>query len=172
MHAPLEYIPVLLILLYVPFVCISDWRSRTFNVMYYIPLILINAPLLYLYLAESPARNYYFLGLTILLCLVTFALALIKSIGGGDFWLITLMMITVPYNPFITIRKFFPLDFFYTLMITACYLPLVIYVYHIHKKDKLPFKQMLTQFPGDFPYTIPISFAFIATLIMEIVLFP
>lgn len=172
MHPLTQYIPALLILLYIPFICISDWRSREFNVMYYLPIVVINTPLLYIYLVESPARNYYFLALTIILCLVVLALAIYRGIGGGDFWLITLMMITVPYNPFITIRKFFPLDFFYTLMITACYLPLVVYIYHIHKKDKLPFKEMLTQFPGDFPYTIPISFAFIATLVMEMVLFP
>ena len=171
-HPYYEYIPALLILLYIPFVCISDWKTRTFNFLYFIPLIIINIPLLYIYLSESPMRNYLLMGLTILICLLVLALALYGAIGGGDFWLITLIMITVPYNPFITIRKYFPLDFFYTLMITACYIPVVIYFYHVKRKDKLPLKEMLTSFPGQFPYMLPISFAFIATLVMEIVMFP
>jgi hypothetical protein len=30
--------------------------------------------------------------------------------------------------------------------------------------------QMLTKFPGGFPFMIPISFAFVVTLVLEIVL--
>jgi len=172
MHNPIEYVPTLLILLYIPFVCISDWRTRTFNFLYLIPLMVINVPLVYLYLAESPLRNYYLMGMTLVLCLILLGVALYGAIGGADFWFASLIMITVPFNPFLSIRRYFPLDFFYTLLLTAVYLPIVIYIYHIKNRDKLPIWKMLTAFPGKFPYMLPISFAFIATLIMEVMIFP
>ena len=171
-HPYYEYISALLILLYIPFICISDWKTRTFNFLYFIPLIIVNIPLLYIYLSGSPMRNYLLMGLTLILCLVVFVMAVAGVIGGGDFWFITIILLTVPYNPFITIRKYFPLDFFYTLMIVACYIPIIIYLYHVRRKDKLPLKEMLTSFPGHFPYMIPISFAFVATLAIEMVMYP
>lgn len=172
MHAPIEFVPTLLILLYIPIVCILDWRSRTVDVLWFFPLVLINIPLVYMYLAESPVRNYYLMAVSIVLCLLTLGLALYGSIGGADFWFVSIILITVPFNPFLSIRRFFPLDFFYTLLLTAVYLPIVIYIYHIKKKDKLLIWKMLTSFPGKFPYMFPISFAFIATIILEMILFP
>ena len=170
-HPLIQYIPAILILLYIPFVCISDWRTRTFNPFYYIPAVLVNIPLLYLYLVESPLRNYYLMGLTIMLCLLVFAIALTGIIGGGDFWFISLIMLTVPYNPFLEVRRFFPLDFLYTTLLVGIYVPLIVYLYHFYKKDRLPIWKMLTVLSKEFPYMIPISFAFILTLAMEMVVF-
>lgn len=171
MHPFIEYIPAILILLYIPFICISDWRTRTFDPFLFLPAVLIDIPLLYLYLAESPMRNYYLFGLTIVLCIAVLIVALYSVIGGADFLFISLIMLTVPYNPFLEVRRFFPLDFLYTLLIVGIYIPLIIYLYHFIKKDRLPIWKMLTVLPKEFPYMISISFAFVLTLAMEMTVF-
>ena len=170
MHSLIYYIPVLSILLYIPFVCYSDYRSRSVPFLWYLPLILLNSLPLYLYFIESPPRNYWLFGLTIALCLILFWLAVLKAIGGGDFWFATFIMIFVPYNPFLPARTFFPLDFFWMLCLTAVYLPVITYIYNVWKRNRYTFFGMLTRFPDGFPYIIPISFAFIATLFVEMII--
>ena len=172
----IEYIPVLLILLYIPFVCWSDYKTRTFESLYFLPLLGIGALTTYNYLMQSPPRNYYLMGLTVVLCLILLAISLLGGIGGADWLFVLFIMIFVQYNPFIFPRVFFALDFFWTLLLTAVYLPVLAFIYNYsngnHKDYNIspPYStvQMFTRFPGGFPYMFLISFAFVATLILEV----
>jgi Flp pilus assembly protein protease CpaA len=184
----LDYLPVALILAYLPFMCWSDWKTRTFNFSYLIPLIVVESLLLWRYLAESPARNYYLLGLSAAFCLIPLALAIFGIIGGGDFWLITIIMLFAQYNPFVTPRYWFSSDFFYILLLIICFLPIIVWFYNyragnlwggcvtfnpynqmMEPVNGYSFVEMLTRFPGGFPLMLPIALAFVLTLVVEVV---
>lgn len=165
----IEYLPVASILLYIPFVCWSDWKTRTFPFPVMLLLLVNVIPLLH-YLGESPERNYYLLALSLGLCVIALLLAVINAIGGADFLFISAILIFVQYNPFRFPRVFFPLDFFYTMLVTAAYLPVVVFLYNKWKGNEYPVVQMLTKFPDGFPFMFPISFAFVVTLVLEIVI--
>lgn len=133
-------------------------------------LYIVNVYPLFLYLSESPARNYYLLLLSCALVVIAFLLSFFGAIGGADFWFISAIMIFVQYNPFKFPRVFFPLDFFWTLLLTACYVPVLVFFYNKWKGNDLPVIKMFTTFPNGIPFMIPISFAFIVTLLIEIIL--
>ena len=175
----LEYIPVIAILCYIPFVCISDWKTRHVNFLYFTPLIVACAPSFYNYVIESPARNYWLFGLTVILCCILLALAVVGAIGGADFWFASFIMLFVQYNPFVFPRVFFALDFFWTLLLITICLPIPIYFYNkahrndmfddVTQKEGYGVIAMFTKVPHGVPFMIPISFAFVATLVMEMV---
>ncbi len=182
----LPYIPVLLILCAIPYFCWSDIKTREVHPKYIAAIAFLSVPSLLLYLSESPERNYYLFALSIGLCLIPLILSTVGGIGGADFWFISVILVFVQYNPFHFPRVFFPLDFTYTLLIISVYTVLIIYLLNIyHKRNKTEllyeggvsveqtpytFIEMFTKYPDGIPFMIPISVAFVATLIMEMVL--
>lgn len=159
----LDSVPFFAVLLYIPFVCISDWRTRRFNPLWFIPLICVCVPFLYEYLSTSPTRNFVLMGVTIFLCLIWLGLALIRAIGGGDFLFASLLMIFIQDYPFVVPRTWFPLDFFLITWLCACALPIVAYANNFEHRKEYSLKWMLTHYPGGFPYMIVISIAFLIT---------
>jgi len=125
-----DAIPFFAILIYLPFVCISDWRTRSFDFLYFIPLICVCAPFTYWYFIGSPERNYMLIGVTLLLCLVWLALAFKGIIGGGDFVFASIIMIFIQDYPFVVPRTWFPLDFFLITWLCACILPILAYFHN------------------------------------------
>jgi uncharacterized membrane protein len=174
MTTPLDYLPVLLILAYIPFMCWSDWKTRTFNFAYLIPLMVVEALLLLRYLDESPIRNYYLLALSAVLCLIPLVMALLGKIGGCDFWLIAIIMIGVQYNPFLFPRYWFGASFLFMLLLTMCYMPIITWILNYRAGNmakRYSFLRMLNEWPGEFsraPLILPISFAFIMAMVIDV----
>lgn len=176
----IPYLPTLCILALIPHICFSDIRTRTVKTWVWIPVIISGIISLGLYLQESPERNLYLLGLSIALCIGIFAVAIIGGIGGADAIFASCIMLFIQYNPFHFPRVFFPLDFLWTLLMITITLPIWIYGYNLYlgnlKGDELTstkpytFIEMLTKFPRGVPFMIPISLAFIITLLMEVLL--
>jgi hypothetical protein len=166
-----QIITVILILLYIPCVCYSDWKTRTFEFLYFLPLAIWGMFTTVLYLLDSPARNFWLMGLTLVMCGILFAAAIIGAIGGADFWFASFIMVFLQFNPFVVPRQFFALDFFMILIaVTGC-LPLVIYAYnHLEYHPPKTFIGKFTCFPDGVPFMLPISFAFLTTLILEMLL--
>ncbi len=165
----LHTLPFLAISLYLWFICWSDIRSREFHPKYYIPLALLGIASLSLYFIESPLRNYYFFGLSAAMCSIFFILAFIRVIGFSDAVLISLIMLIMQYNPFTSIRIFYPLDFFWCLMILTCAMPIFTWANNIRSKQKLGVVAMLTHMRKHFPYTTLIAAAFFITIIAEVI---
>jgi hypothetical protein len=169
----LQAITVILILLYIPCVCYSDWKTspRTFNFLYFLPLAVWGGFTTILYLSDSPVRNLWLMMLTLIMCCIILVPALLGGIGGGDFWFATFIMVFLQFNPFVTPRLFFPLDFFLVLIATMGCLPLVVYAYNLleYQPPKTLYGKFF-QFPDGIPFMIPISFAFLVALIMEMIL--
>ena len=170
----LQYLPILttlLILCYIPFVCISDLRTRTFDFNYFWPLIIIGGANLAMYLLESPTRNYWLLALSLILCAILLTASMIGGIGGADFFFASFIMLFVQYNPFKFPRVFFALDFFWTLMLVSICLPIIIYAYNcVEYNPPTTFIGKLTHCPRGVPFMLVISFAFVATLVMEMII--
>lgn len=159
-----------MILCYIPLVCWSDIKTRTVPFLWFLPLIVVGTITEILYLLESPDRNFYLLGLTLVLCGILLAGAIKGAIGGADFWFASFIMVFVQYNPFRFPRIFFSLDFFWTLLLVTLFIPPIIYAYNLFEYE--PPKTLvgkLTMYPRGVPFMVPISFAFVATLIMEMV---
>ena len=179
--SPLPLITAVLILIYIPFVCFSDIRYRSFDFRLWLPLILCGVAYLAEYLIESPARNIYFLGLTIVLIGVLFAISIFKGMYGADVIFASLIMLFVQYNPFIFPRVFFALDFFWMLLLLTCCLPIPIFIYNkwkgmdwddINKEYGYGIIKMFTHIDGGFPFLVIISLAYVLTLLIEVIPFP
>lgn len=164
----LQYLPSLMALCYIPYVCYSDIKYRKVNPLYFTPFLLIGIPCMYNYLLESPERNFILLQFSVVLCAVMFVLALLKAIGGADFIYASLIMLFIQFFPPRFPRVFFPLDFFWTLIILLAFMPIVAYFYNLYHKKALPFRQMFT-IGGKFPGMILISLALVITMIIEVV---
>ena len=167
----LQYAVVVAIIAYIPYICYSDIKTRTVDLRVWIPLVVIGGMATIIYLIESPPRNYYLLGITIILCGILFAGTLIKALGGADFIFASIIMLSMQYNPFVFPRAFFALDFFWTLLLVTICLPPIIYAYNLFEYDpSKTFIAKLTHFPRGIPFMLVISFAFIATILMEVFL--
>ena len=176
-----SYLTVALILCYLPFVCISDIRTRTFNPLYFSPLAVVGLFSTAVYLLDNLAeRNIYLLALTGALCLVILVLAIVGVIGGADFIFASMIMIFMQYNPFLFPRVFFALDFFWTFMLIQVALAAGVLAYNFIRNNpgnKEGFAKamwhMANTWPGKFshaPNLVVISIAFVATLLMEVCL--
>lgn len=170
MNRLVELVPVLTILCYIPFLCYMDIKSRRTPLSWWAPLIIVGVPSLYIYLLESPLRNFHLLGLTVVLCAFMFLFAAAHIIGGADFIFASLIMLFVQSNPFVFPREFFALDFFWTLWLLACTLPIIVWGYNTYKQNRYGLIDMFTKVPNHFPFMIVISAAFIITLVMEVLL--
>ena len=170
-----EYIPSLLILAYIPFLCLCDVKTRTVPWKYWTPLVIVNGFYLVKYLNESPERNFYLLGLSIALCLILLMMSYFGSFMGADWIFASIILMTIQYNPFKFPRVFFAMDFFLVLMLITCFVPIVIWAYNFREGNlwgdevisKKPYtlKEMLTKYPRGFPFMLVISLAFVITLI-------
>ena len=166
----LHLIPFLCISAYFPIVCHSDMVSRSFHPKRYWPLALLGIVSLAFYFSESPLRNYYMFGLSGALCLIFVILSFIRIIGFSDAVLISLILLIMQYNPFTQIRVFFPIDYFWCIMILTCALPIFTWISNIRSGKKMGVIDMLTHMRDQFPYTVLIAAAFFITIIAEVII--
>lgn len=176
----IPYIPIIMILAFIPYACYSDIRNRTVSIYHMLAISLLSIPSLLIYLSESPERNYYLFAVSIALCAVLLVTAMIGGIGGADFWFASIIMLFVQYNPFTFPREYFPMDFMWNLLIVMAFIPIPVFLYNkIHRNDKFDevtntkgygVIEMFTRYPRGVPFIVPISIAFVSTLIMEVVL--
>ena len=175
-----EYIPLILILAYIPFVCICDIKYRKMAWDYWIPLVAVNGYYLIQYLLQSPERNFYLLGVSVVLCLILLIMSYFGGFMGADWIFASLIILTIQYNPLVFPREFFALDFFWTLLITTCFVPIIVWAYNfksgnlfgdeVISQSPYTFIEMLTKYPRGVPFMLVISFAFIATIVAEVLL--
>lgn len=180
MNFLLSFIPLIAILLYIPAVCISDWRTRTFPAQWFIPLIAGCIPTTIAYLLESPERNYLLMELSLGLCLILFIMAYLKAIGGADFIFASIIIISMQFNPLKFPRVFFALDFFWTLVLVQILVVAGVLIYNMMNRmvpENTSFSRLMwsmaNTWPGKFPHApnmLIISVAFLSTLIMEMVI--
>ena len=173
---PLDYIPVLSIILSIPYVCYHDIKARIVSYKLLILLAVINIPVSILYLLESPVRNYYLIGFTLLFCGILIALALSGIIGGFDALFASEILLFVQFNPFKFPRVYFPMDFFWNMILliifTAVSFVLIKTLQGARFPRGVPFRldTFIRLFEiKDIPQTLVIAAAFILTLVIELI---
>jgi len=178
--SPLPIAVACMILAYIPIICASDILTRRFDFKWFIPLILVGIAYLAEYILESPTKNLYMLGFTFLLIGILLGISLFKGMYGADVFFATFIMLFVQYNPFIFPRVFFALDFFWTLLLLTCFLPIPIFIYNkwkrmdwddINKEHGYGVIKMFTHVEHGFPYLVIISLAYVLTLLIEVIPF-
>ena len=177
----LPFITACMILLYIPAICGMDILYRRFDFKLFIPLIIVGIAYLAEYILESPINNLYLLGFTVLLIGILLGISLFKGMYGADVIFAALIMLFVQYNPFTFPRVFFAMDFFLTLMLLTCCLPIPIFIYNkwkrmdwddINKEHGYGVIKMFTHIERGFPYLVIISLAYVLTLLIEVIPFP
>ena len=169
MGSVFDMIPALAILLYIPFVCYSDIKTRTVPLWWWMPLVVVSCIPLMSYLSASTERNWHFFWISLMLCCVFLCMALLNAIGGADFIFASIISIFVQTNPFHYPRVFFVIDFMIILCIVAVFSPICVWIYNTIKGNRYGVVDMFRKIEGGFPWMIGISAAFIIALIVEMI---
>jgi Flp pilus assembly protein protease CpaA len=169
MGSVFDMIPAFLVLLYIPFLCYNDLKTRTIPMAWWIPIIALSVIPLYSFLQASTERNWYFFGISLLFCGVLFCMALLHIIGGADFIFASIIAIFVQTNPFHYPRVFFVIDFMIFLCVVSVFVPIVVWAYNTHKGNKYGVIDMFRKIDGHFPMMFVISAAFVISLIAEMI---
>jgi Flp pilus assembly protein protease CpaA len=143
-------------------------RYRNIPCKIWIPLILLDTPILIYDYLNAPTRNQYLFWISFVICLVLFLLSWKYIIGGGDVIFTSAILLFVQYNPLTGYpHRFFPLDFFWTLLVLSSTLPLVAFTYNKLKDHHFGLIGMFSKFPRKIPFTFVISVSFLLTTLME-----
>ena len=174
----LPIITAVVILLYIPLACYHDLRTRTFPFEWWLPMVCIGGAYLLEYVTESPTRNIYLLGLTVIMIGILMGISVFRGLYGADVIFAALIMLFVQYNPFVFPRVFFALDFFWTLLLLTVCLPIPIFIWNkVHRYDNYDTAtltegygviKMFTHVERGFPYLLVISSAYVLTLAIEV----
>lgn len=163
-----EMFPAIMIMMYIPFVCYSDLKSRTVPLKWWLPLIIVGTPFLYFHMLQSFARNWYWFGISLMFCAVLLCMALLHIIGGADFIFASLITLFMQANPFKYPRIFFAVDFILFMFLLFAFVPIVVWVYNRVKDNKYGNLDMFRKINGHFPMMLVISAAFFIELITEL----
>jgi hypothetical protein len=101
MSNPIEFLPwlpVLTLLAYIPIVCVLDWKFREVDHIWWIGLVVVNAPA-YLLLAVTGIYEWWMFVLSLGAILIYYGLMQMHYIEGADFMYIMWIMLFFVYNP-------------------------------------------------------------------------
>lgn len=167
---------MLTITAFLPVICYLDLKYRKIPIEYFYTLATINIPVAAIIYAERWLTLLnLFTGICISIVIWFAYLAFRQGIfSGADRNLIILMIMFTFYNPFSPLADpqyaefiawVYQVKFFAYLFMVMCFVPLVILIYNLWKKNQYNLWDMLTKYPRGIPMTIPISAAYLITLI-------
>jgi hypothetical protein len=152
-------IPAITLLMYVPLVCVMDWKHRRVDHDWWTGLVLINGPL---YISLCTTGTYFIEAQVISFVAAAMAFAAMKFhyIEGADFMFILFIVWFLQYNP-ISGHWFMALPFFWFLVAT-----LVITAYIIALRNLVNGNGLSFDYPRGIPLMLPISAALILTILL------
>ena len=139
----------------IPLICMLDVKYREVPNIIWVILMLVNVPcVIVLYLNGLPISYAALtIGLVGLYCLMWAK----GWIGGADAKFLSVIAIAIPLAQF---------SFYIYLACILGFLPLAVAIRNRLKGEIKPFFEMFSYYPRGVPYMIPISLAFIITVIM------
>jgi hypothetical protein len=157
-------LPVAILLVYVPFICILDLKWREIPPAIWLPLWIVNVPTVsYLYLAGF--YPWYALPFSLIMCGIFRAMYSRGLIHGADvywLWAVSLFFVVNPFPVPHGIEQF-P---FYVFLITTMMLTAGILLWANYRAGRRgTVVQMLSNYPGGVPLVLPISAAFLLTVV-------
>ena len=163
------YVGIFSTLFYIPFLCYYDIRHRSIPRWFLAPLVLINAAALYILYSNGLPPMYLLLAafLTVLYAVLHH----FKAFKGADARFLIIMAWACPLNPLNPNDTFFQIQ--YPIFLAGVSVLWMIYVYFVGRKasiDPISFKKKslwkkFNDYPRGSPWMIPISVAFILTVI-------
>ena len=164
------YVGILSTLLYIPFLCYFDIKHRSIPRFALWPLVLVNLVALYILYSNGLPPMYLLLAgfLTVLYAV----LWKFKAFKGADARFLIIMAWACPLNPLNANDTFFQIQ--YPIFLAGVSVLWMIYVYFVGRKasiDPVSFKKKslwkkFNDYPRGSPWMIPISVAFILTVIL------
>ena len=158
-------LPVYSLLVYVPFVCWLDVRKREIEHEYWLPLWVINLPVM-LYLYHGGVYPLATLLISLIMCGIFYAMNARGNIEGADMlwlWAISLFFVInpwpVPHGP-----MQFP---FYVFLMGAMVVTAgVLLVLNYRKGYRDSLYQMMSRWDRGVPLVVPISAAFLLAVVL------
>jgi hypothetical protein len=158
-------LPVISLLLYVPFVCYADLKWRQFLHSWWIPLWAVNVPIIF-YFYRLGFYPIYTLPVSLIMAGIFWAMHQLDFIQGADLiflWSISLFFVAAPLPvPHGGIQPLFCLYLAAAMIFTA---PVVLLL-NLRRGTQGSLLAMMTWLPGGVPMALPISAALIMTVVL------
>ena len=154
----LLFIPAVTLLLYTPLVCYLDWAERKVDHEWWIPLVVINAPLFMLLLLLG-IYQWWMPVISLVAIVLAFAAMKLHYIEGADFLFIMFIVLFLQYNP-VSGRLLMALSFFIFLVAM-----LIVTAYIVMLENMLLDRGLSFGLPHGIPLMFPISTALWLTIL-------
>ena len=163
----LLWIILAMFLAYIPVLCYLDLKYREVNHWIWTPMFLIGTCItVYMYI-----QGYYLLDTlvgTLLSILIFYVLMETDYIQGADFLFLSFITAFWIINPYPINHGMMQLIFFIDLLTIMILTSLVVLIYNIVKGNRWGLIKMMNTYPRGLPYMIPISVAFLMSLVVRI----
>ena len=156
-------IPIVTILSVIPSVCYSDIRNREVSDFFWTLLLLLNAPgAIYLYAAEYyPPFTLLTSAAMSLLFYLTVKKGLLQQADGIFLTIISIFYIINPWPvPHGSVQLAFLVNLITMMFMTA----IIVVGYNVLKGNRYDLVKMASEYPGGVPFMLPISAAFVLTV--------
>jgi len=154
-------IPLISIMTYLIPICVFDILDREVEPLYWIPLLIINIPvMIYLYLTEW--YPWYCFVISLVTIFIFSAMFKLELLQGADYLFlsfISMFWIVNPHNPWPHgVQIQFYIYLMIAMLITAAILPFANYLRGVTSDNLL---EMMSTYPRGVPFMLPISAAFL-----------
>ena len=160
-------LPSVLLLAYVPFVCYADLKWREFRHRWWLPLWVVNLPLIF-YLYRLDLYPITALPLSLIMCGIFWAMHHFDYIQGADtlwLWAISLFFVANPLGMFPHGPEQIPF-FLYLMVMMILSAPVALLINWRNGKHGDPLQMMNTYGLG-IHLMVPISAALVITMVMS-----
>lgn len=162
----LLWINLITILLYIPVLCYLDVRYREVNPILWAPMVCICGFITALFYFDG-TYPWYSLVVSLVMCLIFHLVFRSGYIEGADYLFlcgISLFWVMTPVNGYA--HGLMQLLFYPYLIAAMTATALIIFAYNLIKGSRLGIIAMMSYYPGGVPFMLPISAAFIMSVVM------
>lgn len=151
------WIPINSLLLYIPLVCLLDLKYREIEHWYWLPLVLVNIPVVVMLLQDG---NYMLFIPSLVAIFVWFTAMRFHFVEGADFLYLTWISLFFIYNP---LSGHWLMVLPFTIFLLSCLLITAgwILIYNLVTRGELTLR-----FNKEIPMMFPISAALILTVVL------
>lgn len=162
----LLWINLVVILIYIPVLCYLDVRYREVNPILWAPMLLICGGITaYLYLTGF--YPWYSLVISLVMCLIFHLVFRSGYIEGADYLFlcgISMFWVMTPVGGYA--HGLMQLLFYPYLIAAMAITALLVFAYNLLKGSRLDIVTMMSYYPGGVPFMLPISAAFVMSVVM------
>lgn len=157
-------VPVISFLIYIPILCYLDIRSREVDHWIWLPLVIPNSIIAaYMYLIGS--YPWYSLLISLIVIGIFFYCQKNHLIEGADYIFLCCITMFFVVNPFPYAHGLMQIPFYIYLIVSMMVTALGVLAYNYLAGNRWGLVDMMSRYPRGIPFMLPISAAFIVTLL-------